>query len=96
MYKKQTFKSNHLKGVEEFEGTCIEKEMEIITNSKQPINRATIGQVFYTRRKDGVLPETDIRTDKWQLGQDAMTYANNDFKNRIKENLKNKEQEKAE
>lgn len=28
--------------------------------------------LLYTMRDDGVLPETDIRTDKWAIAQDAI------------------------
>ena len=32
--------------------------------------------IIYTEKKDGVLPQYDIRTDKWEIAQSAMDLAN--------------------
>ena len=82
-YRKTTYRSNHLTGNDTFEGNCIEQEMHIATTEKRPIERNAIQSCFYTRRKNGVLPETDIRTDRWDLAQKAMNKINNDAKGKI-------------
>ena len=60
--------------------------MRIATQTKQmpEINRMN---VFHTRKQDGVLPETDIRTDRWDIAQNAMNHVNNEFHKRIKEQI---------
>ena len=71
---------------------CIEREMQLAqVNGVMPDKN--MSSVFYTQRKDGVLDSTNIRTDKWDLAQKAMSHANEQFRNKIKENLKTKEQQ---
>lgn len=53
-----------------FEGLSLEREIERAETSKQPIE-ATSPQIF-TPKKDGVLPEYDIRTDRFEIAQRAM------------------------
>ena len=53
-----------------FEGSTIEQEIEKATTEKQPIEGAS--PIIYTERKDGVLPQYDIRTDRWEIAQNAM------------------------
>lgn len=53
-----------------FVGQSIERYVEQAETSKQPIE-ATSPQLF-TERKEGVKPETNIRTDRWEIAQDAM------------------------
>lgn len=48
----------------------IEREVEIAETTKTPIE-ATAPTIF-TERKDGVLPQYDIRTDRWKIAQRAM------------------------
>ena len=79
-------KTIHLKGNDYFEGTSIEQEMKVATQTKQmpDINKQ---QIFYTRRQDGVLPETDIRTDRWEFAQNAQQHVNEEFHKKIKERI---------
>lgn len=93
IYRTNKIKSNHLKGRERNEGMCLEEELEIAQNNGV-IPEKNMSSVFYTQRKDGVLSSTDIRTDKWELAQNAMSHANKKFKEKIEENIKNKQQEK--
>ena len=86
MYGKYKPKSLHLKGNEHFEGVSIEREMQQATSTGIKPDR-NITQIFYTQRKDGVLKETDIRTDRFDISQDAMQNVNNQFKQKIKEKL---------
>lgn len=32
--------------------------------------------IIYTDKKEGVKPQYDIRTDKWEIAQNAMNYVN--------------------
>lgn len=73
MYHKTTYRTNKLTGNDHFEGVSIEQELEKAINEKKPIEKNSISSIFYTRRKNGVLPECDIRTDRWERGQQAMT-----------------------
>lgn len=91
-YKKTT---SNLKGNDHFEGMSIEREMELATTQGVQIDR-NMTQIFYTQRKDGALPECDIRTDRFQLGQDAMDKANKDFKQAIQNKINPKETQKSE
>ena len=54
-----------------YEGESIEEKVRRVVMSKEPIE--AISPMIYTERKDGVLPEYDIRTDRWEIAQSAMT-----------------------
>lgn len=53
-----------------FEGESIEREIERLTTEKTPIEN--ISPQIYTEAKDGILPEYDIRTDRWEIAMEAM------------------------
>lgn len=53
-----------------YEGERIEDKMDRIINNNEPISDGA--PIIYTERKDGVLPEYDIRADKWDIAIDAM------------------------
>lgn len=36
----------------------------------------SVSPVIYTERKEGVKPEYDIRSDKWDIAQKSMMYVN--------------------
>lgn len=57
-----------------YEGESIENKVDRILDSKEPISDGA--PIIYTEKKDGVLPQFDIRTDKWELAQDAMDKVN--------------------
>ena len=54
-----------------YEGETIETKIERITVQKEPISDGA--PLIYTDRKDGVLPEYDIRTDRFDVAIDATT-----------------------
>ena len=86
--------TNKLKGNKPFEGKSIERELEDLQNSGTPLQRGIVN-MFYSRRKDGVLAESNIRTDKWQLAQNAMEKVNSEFNKKIQEKIqKQKDEEK--
>lgn len=87
MYKLQNYKTNRLKGEEPFEAISLEEELKIATATKSPIQKNSITQCFYTQRKDGVLPECNIKTDRFEMAQEAMSHANNEFRKKIQERI---------
>lgn len=70
MYKKTQTKKTSLKVNYSYEGESIEQKVRRIFNNKEPIKDGA--PIIYTERKDGVLPETDIRTDRFEMAIDAM------------------------
>ena len=77
-----------------FEGMSIEREIEQWQVNGVPIQRS-ITNMYYTPRKYGVVEETNIRTDKWDLAQNAMDKVNQDFRQRIKDKINPKADSKA-
>jgi len=65
-------KTDFLKASEEnsFIGESIEEKVRKVTADNTTIE--AISPMIYTERKDGVLPEYNIRTDKWDIAQQAM------------------------
>lgn len=60
--------------VEPYEGETIETKVHRMTQNKEPIKDAA--PLVYTEKKKGVLPQYNIRTDKWDLVLDKMEAAN--------------------
>ena len=52
------------------EGESIELKIERLIENNEPISDSA--PIIYTERKDGVLPQYDIRTDRFELAIDAM------------------------
>lgn len=55
---------------ESVEGRSIEEKMRETTLNGQPIESAA--PLLYTDKKAGVLPEYDIRTDRWSIAQQTV------------------------
>lgn len=53
-----------------YEGERIEEKVDRIMNNNEPITDGV--EPIYTDRKDGPLPDYDIRTDRWEHAIDAM------------------------
>lgn len=53
-----------------YEGEPIEREVEKLLAGE--VELEATGSPIYTKKADGVLPEYDIRTDRFAIGQDAM------------------------
>ena len=53
------------------DGTPIEKQIANAMSVQEPIDNSS--PIQFTKRSDGVLPDFDIRTDKWDVAQKAMT-----------------------
>lgn len=72
----------------EFTGESIEQEMRRATEEQTPIEN--VAPIMYTDRKDGVLPSTDIRTDRWDIAQKAMGHVNKTKAAKIQETIDKK------
>lgn len=60
-----------------FEGKTIEEELrQMIETGENPEQIPRVHEPIYTERKEGVRPENNIRTDKWEIAQAAMETAN--------------------
>lgn len=70
MYNKQTPNKTTLSINKTYYGERIEQKINRIVNNKEPISDGA--PLIYTDRKDGVLPQYDIRTDRWEIAMDAM------------------------
>lgn len=53
-----------------YEGESIETKVRRIIENKEPIE--DVAPMIYTSRKDGVQPQYDIRTDRFELAIEAM------------------------
>ena len=56
------------------EGESIEQKVKRITENNEPITDGA--PIIYTNRDDGVLPAYNIRTDRWEIAQQAMEAVN--------------------
>lgn len=75
--KRKIRKHSHKVGFivnEHYEGERIEQKVARVIENNEPIKDGA--PLIYTERKDGVLPQFDIRTDKWEIAQSAMDAAN--------------------
>ena len=57
------------------EGEYIEEKVRRITENNEPIEDSA--PIIYTERKDGVNPAYNIRTDRWEIAQNAMEQVGN-------------------
>ena len=55
-----------------FEGEQIEEKVRRIVNNNEPITDGA--PIIFTEKKDGVLPEYNIRTDRWDIALDGIGY----------------------
>lgn len=58
------------KPLKTFEGETIERKCARLVENNEPISDGA--PLVYFDKKDGVRPETNIRTDKWAIAQEAM------------------------
>ena len=56
------------------DGERIETKVKRITENNEPITDGA--PIIYTNRDDGVLPSYNIRTDRWDIAQQAMDAVN--------------------
>lgn len=70
MYRKQYTNETTLEVNTSIEGETLEEKIERITNNGEPITDGA--PMIYTERKQGVLPEYDPRTDRFEIAIEAM------------------------
>ena len=56
------------------DGESIENKVRRITENNEPITDGA--PIIYTNRDEGVLPAYNIRTDRWEIAQQAMEAVN--------------------
>lgn len=95
-YRYNTHKTNIDTHKKTFEGESIERQIERLLTSGEKIE--SISPLMYTERKEGVLPETNIRTDKMLIAQRAMGEVSKSYIAKRQEYMKlvTKQEEKAE
>ena len=69
-YAKVATFTGRMKSVECFEGETIEEKVNRIVNNNEPITDGA--PIIFTEKKDGVLPEYNPRTDRWDVALTAM------------------------
>lgn len=70
MYKKNKANKTTITVNQAYEGETIEQKINRIVNNGEPITDGA--PLIYTDRKDGVEPQYDIRTDRFEVALDAM------------------------
>lgn len=70
MYRPKKQTTTTLKVNQSYVGERIEQKIARIVNNKEPITDGA-PQIF-TERKDGVLPQYNIRTDRFEIAVEAM------------------------
>lgn len=72
--KRKKYTPTFIGNIESFEGESIEEKITKLIENNEPITDGA--PIIFTEKKDGVLPQYDIRTDKWDIAQSAMDLAN--------------------
>lgn len=67
----------------------LEQKLERVLASNEPID--STAPIIYTERKDGVIADYDIRTDRMEMAQEAMTIAAKSFIAQREERIKQAE-----
>lgn len=53
-----------------YKADCIEVKIEKLVSNKEPIGKDV--PLRYTERKDGIIKDYDVRTDRFEVARDAM------------------------
>lgn len=70
MYARKKMSKKFLKVNKSYDAETIEYKIQRLVKNKEPLDGGTA--LTYTERKDGVLAETNIRTDKFEIAAEAM------------------------
>lgn len=70
MYRKNALPRTSARVNNSVAGETIEQKIRRIVYENEPIEDGA--PIIFTERKDGVLPEHNIRTDRWELAVEAM------------------------
>ena len=60
--------------MESYEGQSIEDRCKKLVETGEPIKDTS--PLIYTPKEKGVMPQYDVRADKWEIAQDAMDTVN--------------------
>lgn len=71
----------------------LERQLEKVVAGKEPIDSSS--PLIYTERKDGVLPQYNIRTDRFDLALEAMGKVNKSYMAKREEKLKEAEKKEV-
>lgn len=69
MYNRPRMPKTSIKVNKSYEGVPIERKMERMLNNGA--EEADSAPIIYTERQDGIIPDMDIRTDKWEHAVEA-------------------------
>lgn len=69
MYKKVKFKKTLIHCNDSYEAEPLEVTLRRVVENNEPIDAAA--PIIYTPREDGVLPQFDVRTDRWDVALEA-------------------------
>lgn len=61
---------HNIKSAETYEAESIETKVRRILDENEPITDGA--PIIYTEKADGVKPEFNIRTDRWEIAMEAM------------------------
>lgn len=70
MYRTNKPRKSQMHNNSDYIGEMLEVKIERIMTNKEPITDTA--DIIYTERKDGVNPDYDIRTDRWEHAVEAM------------------------
>lgn len=72
-YRKNKISKTYLAVNQSYEGESLEYKIQRLVKNKEPLDGSV--PLTYTERKDGVRPEMNIRTDRWEIAAAAMDKA---------------------
>lgn len=75
--------------LEDYQGQSIEDRCKKLVETGEPIKDTS--PLIYTPKEKGVMPQYDVRADKWEIAQEAMDRVN---KERIAKGQQPKNEEK--
>lgn len=87
MYNYKKAKTTTLKRNTGYQGERIEEKVNRIVNNKEPISDGA--PITFTERKNGVQPEYNIRTDRFEIAVEAMDKVAKSHAAKREENIKN-------
>lgn len=93
MYKQNKPGKTSIKRNTAYEGECIEKKVYRLFQNGEAIGDDA--PLIYTERKDGVLPEYNIRADRFDIALEAMDKGSRSYRATREERHKPKEEQKT-
>lgn len=94
MFRKPKFNTTRLSVNTSTEADHFHVKIAKMLENKEPIEAVT--PLIYTARKDGVIPQYDIRADKWDIAMEARNEIERMIATKVAEAEKAEEAKKAE